>query len=167
MSATSSAPNATLDTPDSRATPTLAEVRTLFDTSVLVAALVDQLGSHEAAFRALQRYTSGENDGLCSTHALAECYATMTALPVARRVSPEEARLLIEDTVERLAVVSLAANDYLAVLGDVAALGLSSGAIYDALHAHCARKERVDQILTYNLVDFERFELDGIPVAAP
>lgn len=143
-------------------------MRTLFDTSVLVAALVDQLGNHEAAFRALQRYTSGENDGYCSSHTLAECYATMTALPVARRVSPEEARLLIEDTVaERLAVVSLAANDYRAVLRDVAALGLSSGAIYDALHAHCARKERVDQILTYNLVDFERFELDGIPVASP
>ena len=161
-------PNATLDTPESPATLTLGEVRTLFDTSVLVAALVDQLGNHEAAFRALQRYTSGENDGFCSTHTLAECYATMTALPVARRVSPEEARLLIEDTVvERIAVVSLGKNDYRAVLGDVAALGLSSGAIYDALHAHCARKERVDQILTYNLVDFERFELDGIPVAAP
>ena len=75
---------------------------------------------------------------------------------------------MIEDTVvERIAVVSLGKNDYRAVLGDVAALGLSSGAIYDALHAHCARKERVDQILTYNLVDFERFELAGIPVAAP
>ena len=76
--------------------------------------------------------------------------------------------MLIEDTiVERIAIVSLGEKDYRAVLGDVAALGLSSGAIYDALHAHCARKEHVDQILTYNLVDFERFELNGIPVAAP
>jgi len=54
-----------------------------------------------------------------------------------------------------------------AVIVHVAALGLSSGAIYDALHANCARRERVDQILTYNLVDFARFEIDGIPVAAP
>lgn len=143
-------------------------MRTLFDTSVLVAALVDQLGNHESAFRALQQYTNSDNDGFCSTHTLAECYATMTALPLARRVSPEEARLLIEDTiVERIAIVSIGEKDYRAVLGDVAALGLSSGAIYDALHAHCARKEHVDQILTYNLVDFERFELNGIPVAAP
>lgn len=158
-----------LGTPESPATRgTLAEVRTLFDTSVLVAALVDQLGNHEAAFRALQQYTSSENDGFCSTHTLAECYATMTALPVARRISPEEARLVIEDTiVERIGVVSLGEKDYRAVLGDVAALGLSSGAIYDALHAQCARKERVDQILTYNLADFERFELDGISIAAP
>ncbi len=75
---------------------------------------------------------------------------------------------MIEDTVvDRLAVVALDENDYRAVIGHVAAIGLSSGAIYDALHAHCARRERVDQILTYNLVDFARFELDGIPVAAP
>ena len=60
-------------------------MRSLFDTSVLVAALVDQLGNHEAAFRALQRYTDGEHAGCCSTHALAECYATLTALPVATR----------------------------------------------------------------------------------
>ena len=33
--------------------------------------------------------------------------------------------------------------------------------------AQCARKEGVDQILTYNLSDFERFDLDDILVAAP
>lgn len=143
-------------------------MRTLFDTSVLVAALVDQLGNHEAAFRALQRYTSGEHAGCCSTHAIAECYATLTALPVANRISPDEARLLIEDSVlGRLAVAPLAPADYRAVLRQVSMFGLASGAIYDALHAHCARKERVDQILTYNLSDFARFELGSITIVAP
>ena len=143
-------------------------MRTLFDTSVLVTELVDQLGNHEAAFRALQRYTRGEHEGCCSAHALAECYATLTALPVATRISPDEARLLIEESVlGRLAVVPLDPDDYCAVLREVATLGLASGAVYDALHAHCARKERVDQILTYNLSDFARFDLNGIMVAAP
>jgi len=143
-------------------------VRTLFDTSVLVTALVDQLGNHEAAFRALQRYTSREHSGCCSTHTIAECYATLTALPVATRISPDEARLLIEDSVlGRLAVVPLDENDYHAVLRQVAALGLANGAVYDALHAQCARKERVDQILTYNLSDFARFDLHDVMVAAP
>ena len=143
-------------------------MRTLFDTSVLVAALVDQLGNHEAAFRGLQRYTSGEHFGCCSTHAIAECYATLTALPVATRISPDEARLLIEDSIlGRLTVVPLALADYRAVLRQVATLGLASGAVYDALHAHCARKEHVDQILTYNLSDFARFGLNDIMVAAP
>ena len=123
---------------------------------------------HEAAFRTLQRYTNGEHTGFCSTHAIAECYATLTALPVASRISPDEARLLIEDSVlGRLAVVSLDQADYRAVLRQVAMLGLASGTVYDALHAHCARKERVDQILTYNLSDFARFELGSIMIAAP
>lgn len=143
-------------------------MRTLFDTSVVVAALVDQLGNHEAAFREFRRYSHGENAGCCSTHALAEVYATLTALPLKRRISPDEARRLLEDTVlGRLAVIPLGAADYRAVLRQVADRGLGSGAIYDALHAHCARKERVDQILTYNLSDFERFDLAGIPVVAP
>lgn len=143
-------------------------MRTLFDTSVLVAALVDQLGSHEAAFQAFRRYTEGEHTGTCSTHAVAECYATLTALPVAPRIPPDQARRLIEESVlRRLTVSPLAADDYRTVLHDVSALGLGSGAVYDALHARCAQKERVDQILTYNLTDFERFDLPGIVIAAP
>jgi len=143
-------------------------VRTLFDTSVVVAALVDQLGTHDTAFREFRRYSHGENAGCCSTHALAEVYATLTALPLKRRISPDEARRLVEDTVlDRLAVIPLSSADYRTVLRQVADQGLGSGAIYDALHAHCARKEGVDQILTYNLSDFERFDVDGILVAAP
>lgn len=92
-------------------------MRTLFDTSVLVAALVDQLGPHDAAFRAFRRYTQGEHSGCCSAHALAEVYATLTALPLPRRISPDEARLLIEDTLlGRLAVIPLGFAAYRAVL---------------------------------------------------
>ena len=143
-------------------------MRTLFDTSVLVAALVDQLGPHDAAFQAFRRYTRGEHSGCCSTHALAEVYATLTALPLPRRISPDEARLLIEDTLlGRLTVIPLGFAAYRAVLRSVAERGLASGAIYDALHAWCARNERVDQILTYNLTDFERFELADVSLATP
>ena len=141
---------------------------TLFDTSVIGAALVNQLGNHDAAFRAFHRYTDGGHAGYCSTHALAECYATLTALPAARRISPDEARTLIEDAVVgRLKVLAVTPADYRAVLREVAALGLRSGGVYNALHAQCARKAGVDQILTYNLADFERFDLEGIVVAAP
>lgn len=143
-------------------------MRTLFDTSVLVPALVDQLGNHEAAFRAFVRFTSGEHSGCCSTHAVAECYATLTALPVATRISPDEARILIEETVlARLTALAIAPDDYRDVLREVAGAGLRSGAIYDALHARCARKDGVDQILTYNLSDFARFDLGGIAIEAP
>ena len=143
-------------------------MRTLFDTSVLVPALVDQLGNHEAAFEALHRYTDDGDQGFCSTHALAECYATLTALPVPRRVLPEEARALIEESIsERLKAIHLTVGDYQDVLRQVARLGLASGAVYDALHARCAQKARADRILTYNITHFERFDLSGIVVTAP
>lgn len=143
-------------------------MRSLFDTSVLVTALVDQMPSHEAAFDTLRRHGGGDHWGCCSTHALAECYATLTALPLPSRVLPEQARVLVEDSIPAcVEVVELGWDDYRLVFKHVALFGLASGAVYDALHARCAQKAEVDQILTYNLVDFERFQLEGIRVTAP
>ncbi|MDE2924940.1 MAG: VapC toxin family PIN domain ribonuclease [Acidobacteriota bacterium] len=142
-------------------------IRTLFDGSVLVTAVVDQLGNHEAAFGALHRYTSGRHQGFCSTHTLAECYATLTALPLPTRVLPGEARALVQESLsERLTVIELTVDDYHSVLRQVAKLGLASGAIYDAL-AQCAQKASTNRILTYNVSDFERFRLPGIAVMTP
>lgn len=143
-------------------------MRTLFDTSVLVPAVVDQLANHESAFNALRRHGGVDNLGCCSTHALAECYATLTALPLPSRVLPDQARILVAESIgKRLETIPLSSDDYLQVLQQVADLGLASGAIYDALHARCAQKAAVDRILTYNVSDFERFELRNIVVTAP
>ena len=143
-------------------------MRPLFDTSVLVPAVVDQLANHETAFGALRRHGGGEHRGCCSTHALAECYATLTALPLPSRVLPEQARILVEESIgKRLEIIQLTSEDYLHALRLVADLGLASGAIYDALHARCAVKASVDRILTYNVADFERFQLPDIVVTAP
>ena len=143
-------------------------MRTLFDTSVLVSAVVDQLSNHQSSFNALRRHSGGEHWGCCSTHALAECYATLTTLPLPSRVLPEQARTLVEESIgKRLQTIQLTSEDYLLVLRQVADLGLASGAIYDGLHVRSAQKAAVDQILTYNLADFERFEFPGIVVTAP
>ena len=89
-------------------------MRTLFDTSVLVPAIVDQLGNHRAAFDALHCFTDGDDRGYCSTHALAECYATLTVLPLPKRVLPDEARSLVEESIRgRLSAVELVLDDYL------------------------------------------------------
>lgn len=143
-------------------------MRPLFDTSVLVPAVVDQLANHESAFGALRRHGEGEHRGCCSAHALAECYATLTALPLPSRVLPEQARILVEESIgKRLEIIQLTSEDYLHALRLVANLGLASGAIYDALHARCAVKASVDRILTYNVADFERFQLPNMVVTAP
>ena len=41
-------------------------MRSLFDTSVLVPTVVDQLANHEAAFEALRRHGRGVDRGLCA-----------------------------------------------------------------------------------------------------
>ena len=143
-------------------------MRVLFDTSVLVPAVVDQLPNHEAALDALLSYTDAEHAGYCSTHALAECYATLTALPLQRRVLPAEARQLVEESLlGRLTAVPLTRDDYLDAVRRVSHAGLASGVICDALHVRCAERIPVDRVLTCNLADFERLRPAGIAVMAP
>ena len=143
-------------------------MRVLFDTSVLVPAVVDQLANHEAALDALLSCTAGANAGYCSTHALAECYATLTALPLRRRVLPVEARQLVEESLlARLTAVPLTRNDYIDAIRRVSHSGLASGVVYDALHVCCAERIPVDRILTQNLADFKRLRPAGIAVMAP
>ena len=51
------------------------------------------------------------------------------------------------DSRTRLTRITLSRDDCRDVLGEVAGLGLRSRAVYDTLHASCARKEQVDQTL--------------------
>ena len=133
-------------------------MRVLFDTSVLVTAVVDQLPNHELAFNCLYSYSTNGNRGLCSTHAIAETYATLTAIPLGTRILPHEARTIILDgLVSILEIVSLDQVDYLVAVKMVSTLGLSSGAVYDALHLRCAEKEKCERIYTYNTEHFGRF----------
>jgi predicted nucleic acid-binding protein len=146
-------------------------MKVFFDTSALVTVVVDQLPNHATALACYRRFAQprrGGSQAVCSTHALAECYATLTALPLARRIQPAEAARLIEENfLEHLHAVPLSAADYKAALARVASLGLRSGVIYDALHVRCAERSGCDRIITYNTVDFERLAPPGIEVTTP
>lgn len=133
-------------------------VRVLLDTSVLVPALYTGHLEHGAARLYLDRARAGEIHVSVSTHALAETYATLTALPVAPRLAPADAERLIQDRLLAVSeVVPLDADDYSAVLARVAGLGLASGAVYDALHVRAAEKAGCDEVVTFNGRDFRRF----------
>ena len=148
-------------------------MKVLFDTSALVTAVIDQLPNHATALACYQRFTSPRRAGskakaVCSSHTLAECYATLTALPLPRRIQPDEAARLIEENfLVHLQAVSLSMTDYKAAFTRVASLGLRSGAIYDALHVRCAERSGCDRIITYNTADFSRLAPPGIEVATP
>lgn len=127
-------------------------MKTVLDASVLVPVVTDQLASHHAAFACFTSLMKTEGAMICTiTHALVECYATLTALPLRRRISGPEAHRLIEvNFSQRLKVVSLSQADYHKAPKLVAGLGRISGQIYDALHLIAAKKEGCERLYTYN-----------------
>lgn len=92
-----------------------------------------------------------------STHALAECYASLTALPLSPQIAPGQARRLLQENVAaRGDVVVPAADDCLGVLQRMPDLGLRSRAVYDALHVRCAESVPAQELQTLKGRDFRR-----------
>lgn len=134
----------------------------LFDTSVLVAAFSTAHTSHDLARARLAAVLQDEVEMVVSTHAVAELYATLTALPTRPPVTPGQARHLIDENVFQAGeVIALTPADYNAVLQRMADLGLGSGAVYDALHVRAAEKVEADELLTFNGRDFRRMPPEG------
>ena len=143
-------------------------MRICFDTSVLVAALVVPHPQHALALRCYLGGLAEGNEPCCTTHALAECYSTLTALPLRNRIQPLEARELIEENiVRRLTVLEITGSTYAQTINRVASLGFRSGMIYDALHLVCAESEDCERIYTFNLKHFLRLEPKKIEVISP
>lgn len=142
--------------------------RAFFDTSALVPVVTEQLPNHTAAHARFVWELKGDARPCCSTHTLAECYATLTALPLPRRISGAEAARLIEANFShRLEIVDLSQEDYATAIRLCADLGRMSGQIYDALHLSAALKSGCQCLYTYNLKDFAELALGRIRVAAP
>ena len=125
-----------------------------FDTSVLVPVFVDEHPHHEISLSVFSRATRGQAS--CGVHSLAEVYATLTRLPGKHRVSASEAILFLENIKERLALISLDAEEYWRAITQSAEAEIVGGTIYDALLAHCALKARAETILTWNIDHFRR-----------
>jgi len=73
-----------------------------------------------------------------------------------------DAARAIDHNVLRVAtLVALTSDDYAAVVANMAELGITGGAIYDAPIARAARKADVDRLLTFNPRDFKRVWPEG------
>lgn len=74
-------------------------MKVLFDTSILVAALVDSHPKHSVSFPWLTKAKNRKIEGFVATHTLAELYAVLTSLPIQRKASTSEIWQLIEKSV--------------------------------------------------------------------
>jgi predicted nucleic acid-binding protein len=132
-------------------------MRVLFDTSLLVAAMVEGHPAHSLALPWLQRTKARLDTGLIAAHTLAELYAILTRLPINPRISPALALQLIRSNIlDTCTVVALSYTDYVSLLSHLAGLGIAGGAVYDALLLHAAWIAGVDRVVTLNAHDFRR-----------
>lgn len=131
-------------------------MKTCFDTSVLVAALLQRHPHHAIAFPHLERVHRGGMEGCLTTHGLAELYATLSALPLQPRLQPTEVLHLVERSVlGHFTLLALEVCDYADALALTARRNLASGAVYDALHWVGAVRAGCTNLLTLNLRHFQ------------
>lgn len=132
-------------------------MKILLDTSVLVAAMVEGHPFHTVALPWLQRVQQKTEVGVVAAHSLAELYAVLTRLPVQPRIPALLAvQLIRRNVLATCQVVALSENDYVAILEHLLDVGITGGAVYDAILLHTAQKAGVDQIVTLNESDFRR-----------
>jgi predicted nucleic acid-binding protein len=127
-------------------------MKEFFDTSVLIGAFWRGHPNHEASLKLVS--AANKRKSACAVHALAEVYATMTALPVKDVIPPDQALLFVQETRDRFTIVTLTDDEYYATIEHAAALGFTSGRIYDALLLRCATKVKAEVIYTWNLKHF-------------
>ena len=138
-------------------------LRLAFDTSVLVAALVEPHPLHSRALPWLEAVTTHAVAGECSWHAVAETWSVLTRLPLEPPVSPALAALAVERLMTVLEVRELTGEVYRAAIRRCAERGVRSGALFDALHLVCAEASGADALVTFNRGDFVRLAVEPGP----
>lgn len=124
---------------------------TVYDSSVLVAALLPGHPEYVRCRPALDRARAEPGGHRCTTHALAEAFRVLAALPIEPPLGKDAARSLVTRTLApHLDPLPLRAADYLAAFDLVCESTLGAGAIYDALHLVAARRARAERLVTLN-----------------
>lgn len=129
-----------------------------FDTSVLVAALVEPHPRHRDCRTLLDRVAAGEATGTICAHALAETFSVLCRLPLRPVIRPADAELLVgRELAAHLRVVPVDADAQLEAIRAVTAANRSGGAVHDALHVACLRRAGAGRLWTLNRKDFVVF----------
>lgn len=132
----------------------------LFDTSVVVAASLPQHPNHNSCFVQIQAAKAAQIKGYLSAHSLAELYSVLTRMPSQPRISPYDAKRLIESHLQYLETVVLDQADYQAAIAQMTALNLPGGGIFDELIAQAALKVSAERLLTLNPKHFTRLNAE-------
>jgi len=141
-------------------------VRPFFDTSVLLAGLVDVGPASASAQQAMDAVAEGRIEGPCTAwHCCLEFYAVATRLPPEFRLQPADAlRLLETEILARFDVQQLPAGACDEFLRAAARDGSAGGAIYDAHIAEVAYRSGAQTLVTDNRRHFTSLLRHGVRV---
>ena len=142
---------------------------TFFDTSVLLAGLID-FGPQSAPSQALLHAIAEKKLTSPATawHCCLEFFSVATRLPAEYRLSPADAtRLLLEEVLSRMAVHDLPVADRTQMLQSAARDGMGGGRIYDAHIAEVARAAGAEVVVTDNRRHFLSALRYGMRVETP
>jgi predicted nucleic acid-binding protein len=130
-------------------------VKICIDTSVLVAALVEDHPHFGRAANVLRSAAAKGIEAVASAHSLAELYGVLTRTPFTPRIYPSEARQMIEQSVvPHVGLIALSGADYRRIVAECSEAGWGGGMIYDALHIRAALKGQCDRLYTFNVKHF-------------
>jgi len=140
--------------------------RPFFDTSVLLAGLVDVGPASAAAQQAMDAVAEGRIEGACTAwHCCLEFYAVATRLPPEYRLQPADAlRLLETEVLARFTVQQLPADVHHEFLRAAAREGTAGGRIYDAHIAEIAYGSGAQTLVTDNRRHFTSLLRHGVRV---
>lgn len=138
-------------------------MKVAFDTSVLVAGLIEPHRHHARALPWLRASLAGTLEAECTWHALAETWSVLTRLPIEPAISPPMAELAIQRLLGGIRPLEAKSRTYKAAIRRCTERGLRSGALFDALHLCSAELSGAEAFLTFDTDHFERLSAHATP----
>lgn len=140
-----------------------------FDTSVLVAGMVDFGARSGASMRVIDAVASGEiGHPRTAWHCCLEFFSVTTRLPQEYRLDPETAwRFVRDEILARFSMEQLPAAGFGAFLAAAVGDGIAGGGIYDAHIGEIARQSGAELLVTDNRRHFTQLLRHGLRVLTP
>jgi predicted nucleic acid-binding protein len=142
--------------------------KVFIDTSILVPAFAESHPNHKECFSLLEKTLNKKIELIISSHVLLEFYSVYSRLPLITRLSTLEIKKIIEENIyPYFKMITISEKEYKEVIQHISNLGLSGGIVYDFFHYMTAHKAMVSAIITYNEKDFQKININKIPIVLP
>jgi hypothetical protein len=126
-------------------------LKRFFDSSVLVPVFYPEIRTMPLA----QNF-SLKRERTTSARSARSARSTLTGLPLRPRITGPEGISIVKQIRERLTLITLSEQEYVAAIELASTEAVVDAAAYDALIGHCALKAGADILLTWNVRDFTR-----------